>query len=330
MFDKVLVTGCNGFIGSHVVSALLQRNYQVRGLIRENSDLSNIKNFDIELVYGDVRYQDDIYEALEGVDAVIHTAAVYRFWIKDPQLFYDTNVGGVTNLLEAGSRRGIDRMVLTSTASLLAHSDNGGLPDSEKQLPSHYKRSKYRAERNALSFDDSSLEVVVASPTVPIGPGDIGPTPTGRMILEFLRGKMKAFLEMKFNLVAVEDVAQGHVLALEEGQPGTRYILGNKNMALSSLLWNLAQITRRPAPRFAIPISIAEGAAKIDEFMEGTLLNRRPQIPLEAVRTSRVDERVDPQPTVDRLGLPQTSIYSALNRAIRWFYDRGYVPEGVN
>ncbi|MCF7876440.1 NAD-dependent epimerase/dehydratase family protein [Candidatus Bipolaricaulota bacterium] len=324
---QYLVTGANGFVGSNLVKTILDNGHDVRGLIRESSNTVNLEGLEVETVLGDIRNQEEIMEACTGVDGIFHTAALYSFWAPDYREFYETNVEGTENVLQAAKTSNVDRVVFTSTASLLAHSDDGrSLPDDADQLPSDYKISKYFAERRALEFDsENDLEVLVASPTVPIGPGDYGPTPTGRLILEFLNGRMKGIVDMDFNLVDVEDVAEGHLLVMEDGKPGERYVLGNRNTSLSEVIDLLSQFTGLPKPRFRIPYHLALGAAWVDEFFEGFLLNSRPTIPISAIESTRVDERIDPTPWIEKLGLPKTPMATSLKRAVDWYVKNGYV-----
>ena len=330
---KYLVTGSNGFVGSNLVKDLLYNGHEVRGLVREKSNTMNLEDLDVELVKGDIRNQEDMVNVAEGVDGVFHTAALYSFWASSYEDFYETNVEGTLNVLNGAEEAGVDRAVVTSTASLLAHSeDNRSLPDSTDKLPSDYKLTKYIAEKEALRFgDDTGLDVVIASPTVPIGPGDYGPTPTGRLILEFLNGRMKGYVDMHFNLVDVEDVARGHLLAMEKGKPGKRYVLGHKNWSLSDVMGLLARLTGLPKPLFEIPYPVALTVAWVDEFFEGFLMNHRPTVPISAIHSTRVDERIDPSPWMDELGLPTTPTAKSLKKAVDWFLDHGYVknPEAV-
>ena len=325
------MTGCNGFIGSHLVKVLLAEGYRVRGLVRSSSDLTNLEGLqdEVQLVRGDLRSPRSLEEAVRDVEAVFHVAALYRFWARDEGVFHKVNVEGTKNLLQAAREAGVRRVVFTGTASLLARSEDGrSLPPSDESLEVPYKRTKYLAEQEVLRFAaEEGPEAVVASPTVPVGSGDLGPTPTGRMILEFLRGNMAGFFDMKFNVIAVEDVAWGHLAALEKGESGERYVLGNRNTSLEEVLRLLSRITGQPPPRFRIPLSLALGAARISEFWEGTLLRRRPTIPLAAVRSAALDERVDPVRSVERLSLPQTPLVRGLKEAVDWFYEMGYVSE---
>ncbi|MBS3791741.1 MAG: NAD-dependent epimerase/dehydratase family protein [Candidatus Bipolaricaulota bacterium] len=324
---KYLVTGANGFVGSNLVRDLLENDHEVRGLVRPSSNRVNLEGLDLELVEGDIRNPEDMIKSAEGVDGMFHTAALYSFWASSYDDFYRTNVEGTLNVLKGAKKADVDRVVVTSTASLLAHSnDKRSLPESTDQLPSDYKLSKYIAEKEALRFaEDTGLQVIIASPTVPIGPGDYGPTPTGRLILEFLNGKMKGYVDMQLNLVDVEDVARGHLLAMEKGESGERYVLGHKNWSLSDVIRLLAKLTGLPKPWFEIPYPIALTAAWIDEFVEGFLMNHKPTVPISAIHSTRVDERIDPSPWMEELGLPTTPTAKSLKKAVDWFLENGYV-----
>lgn len=327
---KYLVTGSNGFIGSNIVKTLIEEGHSVRGLVRKSSNLSNLAGLPIEKIEGDIRDFDTLQPTVEGIDGIFHTAAIYRFWAPRYDMFYDTNVDGTLNVLEAAENANVDKVVFTSTASLLAHSDDhSSLPSSTDELPSTYKVTKYIAEKEALKYhQNNQLDVVIASPTVPIGPGDYGPTPTGRLILDFLNGRMKGYLDMNFNIIDVEDVAEGHLLAMQNGEPGKRYVLGNQNTTLSEVLEIVSKITGLRKPTFQIPYHLALTFAWIDEFFEGFLLRRRPLAPVSAIESTKVNEHIDATPWTKELGLPQTPITKALKKAIDWFVTNGYVKHG--
>lgn len=326
---KYLVTGANGFVGSNLVKSLLEAGHEVRGLVRESSNTVNLEGLDVDLVIGDIRNENEMKDVIRGVDGAFHTAGLYSFWASNYRDFYEINVEGTRNVLLAAEESDLDRVVFTSTASLLAHSDgNRGLPESADNLPSDYKISKYFAEREVLELEaESDMDIMVASPTVPVGPGDYGPTPTGRMILEFLNGGMKGFVDMDFNIVDVEDVAEGHLLVMEKGESGERYVLGNRNTNLSEVIQLLSRITGLPKPRFRIPYPLALTTAWVDEFFEGFLMDRRPRIPIASIQSTKVDERIDPTPWLDELGAPKTPMSKTLKKAVDWFLDHGYVSD---
>lgn len=319
---RVLVTGANGFVGSNVVKILMEEGLTVRGLVRESSNLFNLEGLDLELVEGDVRNIESLKEALEGCDGLIHTAALYSFWAPDPSLFYRVNVEGTVNVLKAASDQGVQRAVVTGTASYLKSSEEGCRRPLEDSLSTDYRRTKCIAEKKAFQFEEeNALSVTVASPTVPIGPGDIGPTPTGRMIRDFLLGKMNGYLDMSFNVIDVEDVARGHFMALSEGESGSRYVLGYRNTSLSKLMDLLSKFTGKPRPRFRSPYPLAKAAAWMDELVEGKVMNRHPAVPLQAVLSTRKDERIDTGNLAWDLCPPKITMTESLRRAVDWFRE---------
>lgn len=331
MAMKALVTGANGFIGSNLVRALRTAGFEVRALVRRESDLRNLEGLDVTFVYGDVRDPASAIAAIAGCDVLFHTAARYTYWAPDPNEIYRINVDGTRNLLSVALEAGIDRVVYTSTVSTIGPPKPGEVsteeaPLSLDDLASAYKRSKYLAEQEAIRFyRETGLPVVIVNPTTPVGRGDLKPTPTGKMILDFLNGKMFAYIETGLNLIDVEDVAIGHLQALERGRPGERYLLGHQNMSLLEIFKALAKITGLPAPRLRLPYGLALGIAHINTFVSGRLLRRPPRVPVEAVCTARKPMYVNCDKAVQELGLPQTPIEKALEKAIRWFVIYGYV-----
>ncbi|HOG45187.1 MAG TPA: NAD-dependent epimerase/dehydratase family protein [Anaerolineae bacterium] len=325
---KALVTGATGFIGSNVVRALLAQGYQVRALLRECSNRANLAGLDVEPAPGDVRDRASVERALTGCDVLFHMAAAYALWVPEPQMVYDTNVEGTVNVLNAARAAGVARAVYTSTESTIGIAQNGDLGTEAmfvepSDLAGHYKRSKFLAEQLALRMAGEGLEVVVVNPTTPIGPGDVRPTPTGQIVVDFLNGKMPAYVNTGLNLVDVEDVAQGHILALEKGRPGERYILGNRNLTLKEILGALSRVTGLPAPRLRIPIWLALWAAYASEFA-ARRLGGPPRIPVTGVKVARHFRYFDCSKAVRELGLPQTPIEQALGKAVRWFRAHGY------
>jgi len=328
---KALVTGATGFIGSNVVRALLERGYQVRALTREGSNLSNLAGLDVELAVGDVRERASLERAMEGCDCLFHLAAAYALWTPDPQPIYDINVDGTVNALAAARAAGVHKVVYTSSESTIGIARNGE-PGTEAlfaepdELAGHYKRSKYLAEQVALRASEDGLDVVVVNPTTPIGRGDIRPTPTGQIVVDFLNGRMPAYVNTGLNLVDVDDVAVGHVLALEKGRPGERYILGNKNLTLKEILAALGRVTGRRAPRLRLPLWVALGAAYVSEFTARRVTGGPPRIPVTGVKVARHFRYFDCSKAVRELGMPQTPIEEALDKAVRWFREHGYAP----
>jgi len=326
---KALVTGATGFIGGNLVRELLQQGFQVRALARKDSSRRNISDLEIDVAIGDLRDRTSLDHALEGCDVLFHVAAAYTFWTPDPAVIYETNVGGTENILAAAWDAGIQKIVYTSTESTIGiEGHNLGSEETEATLDSlsgHYKKSKLLAERLALQMCQDGLPLTVVNPTMPVGPWDTKPTPSGQIIVDFLNGRMPAYVNTGLNVVDVGDVAQGHILALEKGRIGERYILGNKNLTLRDILGVLEAITGIRAPNIRIPIWLALGAAYADESVRGKLLKRPPRIPISAVRTARKFRHFDCSKSIQQLGLPQTPIEESLSRAVSWFKQNGYV-----
>src|SRR5574337_69982 len=253
-----LVTGASGFLGSHVARQLVARGERVRVLLRPSSQARAIEGLGVELAHGDLRDAASLVRALEGVRRVYHVAADYRLWARDPREIYESNVAGTRNLLEAARRAGVERFIYTSTVATVAVPRPGALPNEDTtaslgEMIGHYKRSKFLAEQEAFRAATDGLPVVIVNPTTPVGPGDWKPTPTGRVILDFLNGRMPGYVDTGLNLVPVEDAAAGHLLAAERGRVGERYILGGRNLTLKEILDVLAGIAGRPAPRVRVP-----------------------------------------------------------------------------
>ena len=326
---KVLVTGATGFIGGNLVRALKARGYGVRALVRDQSSTLTLENTGVEVVPGDVRDRESVARALEGCQAVFHCAALYTFWSLEPREVYQVNVEGTKTVFEEALKSGVKGAVYTSTVSTIGIPKKGmgteEMDPSPRDLIGHYKRSKYQGEKEALRAASTGLPVVVVNPTAPVGPWDVKPTPTGGIVLDFLRGRIPAYVNTGMNMVDVEDVATGHVLALEKGQPGQRYILGNRNMTLKEVLKTLESITGKKGPRLRVPINLVVALGIIDQLIEGKLLRRRPRIPLEGMRVARKPMYVTNDKAVRELGLPQSPVEGALENAVRWFRDNGRV-----
>jgi dihydroflavonol-4-reductase len=332
MTATTLVTGATGFVGSHVVRHLVERGESVRALARPSSRRELLAGLPVEFADGDLRDAASLERACRGVRRVYHVAADYRLWAADPREIYESNVTGTRNLLEAARQAGVECFVYTSTVATIAVPRHGALPDESTaatvdEMIGHYKRSKFLAEQEAFAAAERGLPVVIVNPTTPVGPGDVKPTPTGRILLDFLRGRMPAYVDTGLNLVAVEDVASGHLLAAERGRPGRRYILGNRNMTLKEILDVLARITGRSAPRVRLPHAVAYMAGLADELL-ARVTGREPQIPLEGVRMSRHKMFVDCSLAARELGFAPEPVEAALERAVRWFWDRGYAAPG--
>ena len=325
-----LVTGAAGFVGSHVARQLVEAGQAVRILVRPSSNLRLLEGLRAERVQGDLRDANSLERAMKGVRRVFHVAADYRLWARNPQEIYESNVEGTRRLFEIAAREGVERIVYTSTVATVAVPAHGAaLPNEETkatldEMIGHYKRSKFLAEQEARSAAANGIPVVIVNPTTPVGPGDWKPTPTGRIILDFLNGKMPAYVDTGLNLAPVEDVAAGHLLAAERGRIGERYILGGRNMTLKQILDALSTITGRPAPRVKLPHAVALAAGYADEFFS-KLTGREPQIPVEGVKMSRHRMFVASDKAEKELGYRPGPVEAALERAVRWYEAAGYV-----
>ena len=322
---RVLVTGATGFVGGNLVRTLVDRGYDVRALVRRNSNTLALENLGVEEALGDLRDRESIAKALKGCQGVFHCAAMYTFWSRDPSEVYRVNVEGTKVIFEEAERAGVERAVYTSTVSTIGLPKKGlGTEDTQlrpKDLVGHYKKSKYLGEQEALAAASNGLPVVVVNPAAPIGPWDVKPTPTGGIVLDFLRRKLPVYIGTGMNVIDVEDVAMGHVLAMEKGVSGQRYILGHRNMTLLEVLLTLEAITGVRAPRVRIPINLIILLGMIDYLIEGKLLKRKPRIPLEGMRVAKKPMYVSSAKAVRELGLPQSPVEEALEKAVRWFRD---------
>ncbi len=328
--SRVFVTGGTGFVGSHVIKRLIARGDHVVALVRPFGNPALLKGLNVETVTGDITDFDSIYSALAGIDEVYHVAADYRLWAPDPREIYYNNLGGTLNVLEASLRRGVRRVVYTSTVGCLGIPKDGSLGDEETpvtrdQLVGHYKKSKFDAQAVALEYVSKGLDVVIVNPSTPIGPGDVKPTPTGKIILDFLRGKMRAYVDTGLNFISVEDVAEGHILAAEKGLAGRKYILGNRNLSLKAFFDILSQITGRPSPSIKIPHWVAFLAAVGDSAYNG-MLGKAPNIPIEGVLMARKKMFFSSDRAIEELGLKSSPIEDAVAQSVNWFTSNGYAP----
>jgi dihydroflavonol-4-reductase len=326
---KVLVTGATGFIGGNLARELWRRGDDVQALVRPGSNRLTIQDTGITPVEGDILDRQSIDRAMQGCEAVYHVAAVYTFWSKNPAGVSQANVQGTKNVLEAARQAGVSRTVYTSTVGTIGIPQTGlgdeDTPLDPKSLHGHYKNSKHLAEQQALAFAAGGMPVVVVNPTLPVGPWDVKPTPTGKIVLDFLRCKIPAYLKTGMNIVDVADVVAGHILALEKGRPGERYILGNQNVSLKQIFDMLSQLTGLPAPRIRAPYWLVVGVGYADHFIEGTLLRREPAVPVEGVLASKHPAYVTCDKAINQLGLPQSSVTDALKQSVDWFVEHGYV-----
>ena len=326
-----LVTGAAGFLGSHIARQLVARGETVRVLMRSSSSNRAISDLSLEYVTGDLRDIASLDRAVQGVDRVFHVAADYRLWARKSREIYDSNVGGTKNLLDAAKRAGVKQLVYTSTVATIAV-DRPELPneftDSKlEEMVGHYKRSKWMAEQEVLSAAKAGLPVIVAMPTTPVGPWDWKPTPTGKIILDFLNGKMPGYVETGLNFVSVEDCAAGHLLVSERGRVGERYLLGAENLTLKDLLDTLANMTGLPAPKLKIPLGVALGVAYMETAFS-RLVGKEPQIPVEGVKIAQHKMFVDCGRSQKELGFIPGAVKDALVRAVRWYEANEYVSKG--
>jgi dihydroflavonol-4-reductase len=324
-----LVTGGSGFVGSHVVRALLAKGRSVRCLVRAESRRDNLDGLPVEIAVGDLTDPASLARALTGVHTLYHVAADYRLWAKDPRELYRANVGGTQSILAAAAKAGVARVVYTSSVAALGGNDDGSPGDEttpvvRERIIGHYKKSKYDAERVAAEWAAKGLPVVIVNPSTPVGERDIKPTPTGQLIVDFLNRRMPAYVDTGLNLVDVRDVAAGHLAAAEKGRPGERYILGNRDMTLKEILDALARLTGLPALRVRLPHWIPLSVAAVSTAWS-EVTGRAPGISLESVRMSTHRMFFDAGKAVRELGLPQTPVDEPLGRAVAWFREKGYV-----
>ena len=342
---RILVTGATGFVGYHVAKKLVQKNYgEVLCLARPASERRFLKELGVKIVEGDLRDAQSMEKAVRGADVLFHVAADYRLWAKDPDELIQSNVQGTRNLLEAAKNAGVKKIVYTSSVSAVGRPEEHFRPQdgqsrevwenrfagqesmdpAPSQLIGPYKKSKFYAELEVRKFAQAGLPVVVVNPSTPVGSHDLKPTPTGKVILDFLRKKMPAYLDTGLNLVDVEDVAEGHLLALEKGLPGERYILGNKNLMLKEILEILGKLSGLPVPKIRVPYWVAYGAGWFSTaFAE--LTGNPPEIPLDGVKMAGEVMFYRADKAVRALGMPQASVEGALEKAVRFFREYGYV-----
>ncbi len=320
-----LVTGATGFLGWHVAHRLLARGEKVRALVR---DVSRVREFDGQVVAGDLRDPKSLERAVAGCAVLYHVAADYRLWAKDSSELYKSNVEGTRNLLAAARDAGVERVVYTSTVGCIGMPEDApGNEDTHVDLDDMagaYKRSKFQAEQVAMEFARAGLPVVIVNPTAPVGDRDFKPTPTGKIVVDFLKGDMPAFVDTGLNLVDVEDTAEGHLLACERGVSGQRYILGCENLTLQQILTRLAAISGGQAPRWRIPYAVAY-AAGLASTGWANLTGQEPRAPLDAVKMARKKMFVSLDKAKRELGFHPQPVDGALKRAVDWFRANGYV-----
>lgn len=331
---KVFVTGATGFLGSHVTRVLAAEGAELRLLVRPSSDLRNVTDLNAEHAVGDLRDPDSIEKSIAGCEIVFHVAADYRLWVRNPEEMYRSNVEGTRTLLEAARKQGVRRVVYTSSVATMGFGSNGHiaghLTDEESRVSlaemiGPYKRSKFMAEQVAVEAAKSGIDVVIVNPTTPVGERDVKPTPTGRIVLDFLKRKFPAYVETGLNLVDATECARGHIQALEKGRCGERYILGGENLTLKQILDRLAEITGLKSPTVKLPYAFAFATGVVDEMFTGWLLRRQPRATIDAVRMGRKMMFVSSAKAERELGWRTVSVDEALRRSVEWFRENGYV-----
>jgi dihydroflavonol-4-reductase len=327
---KAFVTGATGFLGSHVARALADQGAELRLLVRPTSNLRNLEGLNAETATGDLRDAASLEKAMSGCDTVFHVAADYRLWVRDPEAMYRSNVAGTQTLLEAARRNGVRRVVYTSSVATMGFTRNGHPADEDSPVSladmiGHYKRSKFMAEQIALEAGRSGMHVVTVNPTTPVGEQDVKPTPTGRIVVDFLKRKFPAYVETGLNLVDVKVCARGHLAALEKGKPGERYILGGEDLTLKQILDRLGKITGLPSPRIKLPYFFALATGVVDEVFTGRLLKREPRATIDTVRMGRKKMFARSDRAERELGWKIIPVEGALRRAVEWFRGNGYV-----
>ncbi len=326
---KAFVTGATGFLGSHVARILADQGADLRLLVRPTSNLRNLEGLKAETATGDLRDAASLEKAIAGCDCVFHVAADYRLWVRDPAELYRSNVDGTRAILEAARKNGVRRMVYTSSVATIGFNSNGHPADEDSPVSladmiGHYKRSKFMGEQLVLQAGRNGMHVVTVNPTTPIGERDIKPTPTGRIVVDFLNRKFPAYVETGLNLVDVRECAAGHVAALEKGKPGERYILGGENLTLKQILDKLGTITGLPSPKLKLPYIFAFATGVVDEAITGRMLHREPRATIDTVRMGRKKMFASSNKAERELGWKVVPVDDALRRAVEWFRGNGY------
>src|SRR5579872_7250029 len=329
---KAFVTGATGFVGSHVARELERNGAELRLLTRGSSDTRNIDDLKADRVLGDLRDPASITKAMAGCDTVFHVAADYRLWIRDPEEMYKSNVEGTRAILDAARQNGVKSVVYTSSVATMGFKSDGTIVDEQTPVSldhmiGHYKRSKYLAEQVVLEAGKSGMRVACLNPTTPIGERDVKPTPTGRIVVDFLNRKFPAYVDTGLNLVDVYEIARVHVAAVDKARPGERYILGGENLTLKQILDQLAAITGLPSPTAKVPHAVAMAFAFFDENIQGRLLGREPRATVEAVRMGKKKMFASSAKAEKELGFKVLPVDAALRRAADWFVANGYAAK---
>lgn len=326
---KTLVTGGTGFVGRAVVTELLNAGHQVRVLAR-NPEHPALAGLEVEVAQGDLRDPASLEQAVKGCSRLFHVAADYRLWVPRPEEMYAVNVEGTRHLLAAARAAGVEKVVYTSTVGALGNPGDGtpgteATPVSLKEMVGHYKRSKFLAEEVALDFARQGLPLVVVNPSTPVGPWDSRPTPTGQMLVDYLQGRMPAYLDTGLNLVHVQDVARGHLLAAEKGRGGEKYILGHENLSLSQIFQMLAEISGLPAPTIKLHYALVLPLAYINEFWARYISHSTPRMTVTAVLMAKKYMYFDSAKAMAELGYAPSPVRQALAEAVEWFREHDYL-----
>jgi len=323
------VTGATGFLGSHVARALTEQGANLRLLVRPNNNTKNVADLKAEIVTGDLRDPASLDKGTAGCDVIFHVAADYRLWVRDPNEMYRSNLEGTRAILEAAQKNKVRRVVYTSSVATMGFTSNGqpadeNSPVSLDNMIGPYKRSKFMAEQVAIEAARAGQDVVIVNPTTPVGERDIKPTPSGRIIVDFLKKKFPAYVDTGLNLVDATECARGHIAALEKGRSGERYILGGENLTLKQILDRLAAITGLPSPSIRVPYALALATGVVDELVTGRIRGREPRATIDAVRMGRKKMFVTSAKAERELGWKLVPVDNALTRAVQWFRENGY------
>ena len=326
---KAFITGATGFLGTHVARVLAEQGAGLRLLVRPTSNLKNLEGLHAETAMGDLRDAASLEKAMSGCEVVFHVAADYRLWVQDPAEMYRSNVEGTRTILESARKNGVRCVVYTSSVATIGFTGNGHPADEDSPVAladmiGHYKRSKFMAEQVALEAGRAGMRVVTVNPTTPVGEQDIKPTPTGRIVVDFLKGKFPAYVETGLNLVDVRECALGHVEALERGKSGQRYILGGENLTLKQILDKLGAISGVPSPKVKLPYFVAYAAGLVDQTVSGRLLHREPRATVETVRMGKKKMWASSGKAERELGWKILPADNALRRAVEWFRANAY------
>ena len=328
---KVFLTGATGFVGGHVARSYAAAGAELRLLTRSTSNLAGLEGLAAETIVGDLRQPEGLRAALSGCEVLVHVAADYRLWVPDPDQMYAANVEGTRALLHLARELGVAKVVYTSSVATMGFQADGTIVDeatpvSVAAMIGHYKRSKFLAEQEAIAAARAGQHVMILNPTTPIGAGDAKPTPTGRIVVDFLNRNFPAYVDTGLNLVDVEEVARMHVAALDRGRPGERYILGGENLTLKQILDRLSAITGLPSPNVKVPHAVAMAFAFLDETVTGKLRGKEPRATVEAVRMGKKKMFASSAKAERELGFQVLPVYSALRGAVEWFLEHGCAP----